>query len=597
MRGQTYPRGIMLITSLFVVVLVTMLVVAAVKLSSGSLRAVSQMDERELALWAANSGLEYAQTRLQADFSWRGNLGGGVETVIDQPGLLRVVEDNGNVVGVLQRENGGVAQFLIRFNPQDGSNDPAYFIKNPHISFNNLHRETPNPVYLGNGSGWAQTTSTNHDCPPRTAAVIVEGRAGSALPTDPLNPDPPASATTVSRVAEGYFSPDGSDVLSGLMFGGADIAFGPTASKNTKVNLDSLDSELPNIQTGGDIEASGGSGEIKSKVGARLSLDQGAGNSVNAKTAKNISVTNNNGTLTFPEIEWDTLPHADGSETSIPSGLYVWRNEGGGNKGLYYYDDTYENYESGAFVLPAIAPGDRVNETFTGLPGATGSGLSYDATSGQITVTQDVLVTGSRSIAVISEDDGNSDRTFNFAPPEGESAVFTNAGGDVVLDATVKGTGGTITSAGEIQLTGAGYNLFNEPTAVTGLSLYAKGDIFLQTFEAPPGTPKGSTKSKNSKGKPEVKSGAAGKFFDMKLTGVIYTWGDFTADLGGKAKLEMKGALVAYGSDPSVGPPVPGQGFVTMDAEDINLVYDSRYLAAMLQNTSGPLKRTLWVIY
>ena len=603
-------RGVILVTTLFVVLIVIMLVVAAVKLSSGSLRAVSQLDERELALWAANSGLEYAQTRLQADFSWQGGLGDGDQVVIDQAGILSVREDNGNVIGVLHRSDGGFAQFLIRFNPQDGTDDPNYIVKNPFISINNLARDTANPVFLGNGSGWSQTTDSNHECPARTAAIIVEGRAGAGIRADLNNPDPP-SGSPISRVAEAYFSPDGSDVLNGLMFGGASIDFnsdGPVVkgkgkgkgAGGAKVRLSSNDDAAPRMQTGEGVSADSGTGSIeaKGKVQGRVSVDQSGGFDLLA-TTNNITVENNNGNLQFPEILWDTLPHADGSETQIPSGIYMWRKDAG-NKGLYYYDADYTQYVDGLWPLPAVAASDRVDESFTGLTGPSGDGLSYDAAAGQITLSKDVLVQpslNSTTFALISEDDGNAERTMRFAPPDGESAVLTNQSGGVVVDATVKGTGGSITSAGVIELTGAGYDLLVEPDAETGISLYAKGDIFLQTFEAPEDTAKGTTKGKNGKGHHEVKGGVTGQFNDMKLSGVIYTWGDFTADLGGQAKLEMKGALIAYGSDPSVGPPVPGQGFITMNAREMELQYDSRYLDSMLQSTSGELKRTMWVVY
>lgn len=173
----------------------------------------------------------------------------------------------------------------------------------------------------------------------------------------------------------------------------------------------------------------------------------------------------------------------------------------------------------------------------------------------------------------------SDDLEVHFDPPKGQSAILS-ADGDIRIGSRVTGTGGSITSAGQIRIVGAGSSM--SANVQDGLNLYAKGDITLSSLE---------------------QTGASQyKYKDFKMKGVIYSWKNFNAKIGnsdpsvqGWGKFNVEGAVVAYGGDPSGNPGNLGGGTFKVAAKEVNLKFDQAYLMQMNSiPTPGPLTRTLF---
>jgi hypothetical protein len=180
------------------------------------------------------------------------------------------------------------------------------------------------------------------------------------------------------------------------------------------------------------------------------------------------------------------------------------------------------------------------------------------------------------------------DIKMDFKP--GKRCTFT-AEGDIFLGAKVEGQNGSLTTAGNLKLVGGG-DLAAPLVGMeeVGVNMYAKGDITLNSYDED--------------------NGSNSRYKDFKLAGVIYTWGDFKFEggapsgdvlsgyaLGEQGKLELQGALVAYGRDPSLGLPssAGGKGNVSMRGRHVKLIYDSAYIGGLKQSLGvGRLRISSW---
>ena len=158
--------GMVLVVTLLLSVVIALFLVAAVQLLPTMGLSSENLEERQLALLAAQSGVDYAQVRLQADPAWRAD---GVGLVVDTP-ELKVVEDRGNVFGFLVAPNGNKCFFRFRFNfqngsdtPDDGLDMPTNLINSEFVSYNNLRSGTGQRQYRAVPSGggvWQVTDSS-----------------------------------------------------------------------------------------------------------------------------------------------------------------------------------------------------------------------------------------------------------------------------------------------------------------------------------------------------------------------------------------------------------------------------------------------------
>ena len=137
------PRGIILVTTILMVIIVAMVVAAAISRSPVSLVSAAGYTDNQRALLAVDAGIAYAKARFKEDIHWKGSPDSGPHTVVRTPDdSLVIVEDHGNVVGLLKFDSGQYGQFRIRFNHQDGAgavdgmDDPseAYTLETPLIS-------------------------------------------------------------------------------------------------------------------------------------------------------------------------------------------------------------------------------------------------------------------------------------------------------------------------------------------------------------------------------------------------------------------------------------------------------------------------------
>lgn len=169
------------------------------------------------------------------------------------------------------------------------------------------------------------------------------------------------------------------------------------------------------------------------------------------------------------------------------------------------------------------------------------------------------------------------DLKVKFEPKDGQSAVLSSDG-NIRLGATVKGEGGSLTSQGSIRILGAGVDLAADTNPEQGVNMYAKKNIVLSTLlRTNPGAKKGVP--------------ATYEYQKIKLKGLIYTWGDFIARLGSDSQavsdkswgsLSVGGSIVAYGSDPSLDPPLAGdKGRIKITAEKALLRFNPTYFLGL----------------
>jgi hypothetical protein len=172
--------------------------------------------------------------------------------------------------------------------------------------------------------------------------------------------------------------------------------------------------------------------------------------------------------------------------------------------------------------------------------------------------------------------------------PKGSYAVLSSSG-NVALGTGLSGRGGSIVSDGNIQIVGMGVDLEANPNQQEGVSLYAQGNIYLNSFQQT--SPTGET--------------VTGTYRDIHLKGVVYSCGNITAQLGDSSqpadnwgRFNLQGCLVAYGEQPANGAPnvEVSKGLFDCHAGNATLRFDPSYLQN-LRSGFGPdikLLRFFW---
>ncbi|MEW6281912.1 MAG: hypothetical protein AB1758_25120, partial [Candidatus Eremiobacterota bacterium] len=388
-------RGIVLVTSLVLLVVALMFIGATLALGPANLgMGLSSLNDSHAAR-AAESGLQYALARLKASPSWRGDLN---QVTVNRPDLY-VVEDRGNVVGLIRTPDGGWGQFRIRFNYQDGPaastpdnlDDPGLFINHSFVSVNNLLNGADAPVYRADGSNYSvtPTSATAFRVPIWSVSLAVEGRYSPSLSSQlgPGNPNPNVSGVPRKVVEAIYQVPDMGDTVeeSGSM-SGRDFTVELDAGGGGKVEVKSKSAATPRVRAKGKVEVTGGNtsenyqsdnGEVRTINGFNALFDP---TKVNAGIAENPADQ-------FYELGWAKVKKADpAAAQKLPAGTYVWWDDGT----LHYYDKSYDDYV--AFITtPANATNPGTVVTSSWLP----TGVQLDANKHKLTFTESIYVESS----------------------------------------------------------------------------------------------------------------------------------------------------------------------------------------------------------
>lgn len=382
-------HGIFLVSVLFVVLLITMFVGAAFQLAPWAFRRTGNQADGAAAQQAARSGIEYALARIQANPLWRAE--GPRRTVVDD-GTLTVVEEQGNVVGLLKLE-GQVSQFRLRFNYQDGTggadalpNPAALSIDSPWVSFNNMGSSAQADVPRADGPGGAvrATPTVRTTLPGHAVYLVVEGRAGDWLGTaSASNPNPRPGFGTVSavQVETTYKLGNSSSTPASVLSAAGDIS-AKLPSGNHNLKLDSADrSSMPRIRSHGNLSVQGGdTPNLTAARQAEIALL--AGGSFTGSRSASVGSTTEAPGQDFYNLKWSQVRQADGSNV-LPAGVYTVDQLGQ----LHYYPMSMADYRTlmstnpGApGVAPTLPPSVSYNHS---------SGSNVKAT---FTVTGDTLV-------------------------------------------------------------------------------------------------------------------------------------------------------------------------------------------------------------
>lgn len=224
MVKQRIKRGAVLIMTMMAIVLSFMLLSVLLQTTGVGQMNTRTFYDREAALQAAQSGVDYATTKLQANNGWRGDDNSEFGKLTD--GLL-VKEDNGNVVGLIKNSANSISAFRIKFNYEITSVDletakkiennlfyngtsflsSALPIDMPYVSLNNFGNSDHVLMYRANDNGkgvncegnkvvnlelFAPQSKDKNDAPLHlrnfsnhvpayTTCLIVEGLAGKGL--------------------------------------------------------------------------------------------------------------------------------------------------------------------------------------------------------------------------------------------------------------------------------------------------------------------------------------------------------------------------------------------------------------------------------
>jgi len=155
------------------------------------------------------------------------------------------------------------------------------------------------------------------------------------------------------------------------------------------------------------------------------------------------------------------------------------------------------------------------------------------------------------------------------------SSVTLRGPGDTVLAGMLQGNGGAVVSAGNLSLLGNGVDLAAASDSENGINLYSCGDILIDGFAF---------------------DGSGSRYNDIKLQGVMYSWGDIIVNAGQPTSslawggFDLRGAMVAFGMDPSSsGTPSPKN--IQITARQARLTFDPAYLSNLIENPITPDSR------
>lgn len=342
-------RGIVLVISIVLAVVMIMFVGAAIGLGPANFAAGQNQFHRGQAQRAAESGVQYALAQLHKDPAWRGNANQVTVNTSD----LYVVEDNGNVIGVLTAPDGSRSQFRLRFNYNDGVGggdelpNSAQPVDIPYVSINNLTGGAECPVPRADGPGFSVTSDSEEpfSAPIWSASLAVEGRAGSNLgQLGPANPNPPNLGGT-RVVVEGIFQVP--DLGPGMQESALMAAAGFNARLDVKdgnaVKLTSKSgSGVPKLRSKGEVAVDGGDAtqNFRGDKDREVQVTSGDGTMRGQYDSTRVHVGQEADRDPFYQLVWDDVKKPAATAPKLKAGTYVWWDNGE----LHYYDMGYAEY-------------------------------------------------------------------------------------------------------------------------------------------------------------------------------------------------------------------------------------------------------------
>lgn len=469
-------KGIVLVTTMLTVVLVIMLLSSVVYSNLGSFRLTTNFYDKENALMAAQSGAQYAITRLQSDILWKANPSTPYVLKTDD---FEVKEEDGNVWGILSSANGKKSVFRIKFNCEDGlggfdnMNDSSQKIESPYISTNNLFNSVPCMAYSADKSGSIQGKMVNENgkdvfkpnanakqvtIPKATCNLIVEGFSGPAVREASLSEPINKKSSFAQQIVEIYVSIDPNSL-------NVDSAISASGNINAKTGTFSLNtaegSQAPNIRSLGHIALAG---HVSAGSGTVYFND---GFTVNGAAAPNIKQEKSNSGENFAKITWADVPKATKSDTNLPAGTYVWE------KNPTTKTIELRHYPTIIFYDGKPLPDSGYQTVSTG----KFKGMTVDSKNLTIMFDQNVYVPGDLLIRSNINEYGTRPIVGFVNKNKGDSGttILTSKGNITISGATMGS--GAITSEGNITMQGP--SLLESDPGV-GVSIYSKGDVTIE---------------------------------------------------------------------------------------------------------------------
>ena len=488
-----------------------MLLSSVVYSNFGNMRLTSNFYGREEAIMAAQSGVEYALTKLQNNIAWQGD-DKNYQLASAAKGV-KIVENNGNVWGMLITPNGRRSFFRIKFNYEDGpdgfdnmdnTSDKNYVIHSPYVSVNNLYSRGMRTVYTAPLNGVLRTqkykdeyqrecikaagNAKSYELPKSTCALIVEGFSGIGVrdfdltKMNELQKNLDCSKglgnNIVSNVVEVYLTFDTSVACTSSVLG----AGGKISAKASNITIKNAQGNAaPRLRSLKDLSLtykniSFGKGQAivsgnfyKNGVETRAGKVSGSDYSVIKASDKD--------TDDIAQIKWDDVTKADSEGqkyTTIKGGVYIWRkNEHSNNYTLTRYDKNPFGKKHG------FRNRKNKSEEVHGY----GSAFQIDKTKATITISENIKVEKGKSLTIIY-DDSCSQVTrpivaFVKNSPT-DSDPILSADGDITIKGATLGSG-SITSQKSISLQGPSI-LESDPGV--GVSVYAKNDVNFLPIES-----------------------------------------------------------------------------------------------------------------
>lgn len=583
--GLSKKRGIALITVMFVVLLVAMISRATIVNGPSMALKAERARIKSLARRAAEAGASYARVQIRENRDWKGDANA---LVVDTP-TLKILEDNGNVIGWIKGPRGQVSMFRIRFNYRDGAaggeglDNSANPIDNIYLSLNNITGTADVRVPDINPATFV-VDDPNPDpsafpgaliCPTGHAMIRVEGWSGAAVAaaTGPTSL-PVAGEYLSDQVIRAVYAPaPPSDVADSAVSAGGGIQTQLESSLDVSV----VGTGTARLRSKLGIDVSDFLGAVSNlNMTGEVTRDPGLGlNAVAAVTETDETVGDGND---FLNVDWAGVPQAStdpNSAIQLPGGMYVV--DAGGN--YHYYDMDKTAYEAltpdpTTFIRPGGTPLSADFVEVRGAPNVTAvGGLNVSPTGFSIDITEDVNVVasagGQNDILFTTlggrkfqETDvpGVAPYLFSGVHPDYaplgvlnmQDCIMSNPVGELGLLIDIRGENASLVAETGVVMSASGIKLEvpSIPTVEQRLSIYAKEDVTISTYISVPTNPY----------VPEYEG-----YGPLQLEGLIYTQGDANILAGtegtvapdpatghqGYGDVLINGALVAYGGDPS----------------------------------------------